>query len=153
MTAAAGASRMSSVRGLNASPQTAMTLPFRVPRWAAIRGTRTRRCASLAASTALTTRRSRPASSAVLIRALTSFGKHDPPYPIPGKRKEDPIRESVPMPRRTWPTSAPMRSHRFAISFMNEMRLASIALAAYFVSSADAQSMTRTGLPVRTKGA
>jgi len=62
------------------------------------------------------------------------------------------MRESVPIPRRTWPTSAPRRSHRFAISFMKEMRLASMALAAYFVSSAEAQSMTRTGLPVRTNG-
>ena len=63
------------------------------------------------------------------------------------------MRESVPMPRRTSPTSAPTRSHRFAISFMNEMRVASMALAAYLVSSAEAASMTRTGLPVRTKGA
>ena len=35
---------------------------------------------------------------------------------------------------------------------MNEMRVASIALAAYLVSSAEAGSMTRIGLPVRTKG-
>ena len=35
---------------------------------------------------------------------------------------------------------------------MNEMRVASIALAAYFVSSAEATSMVRIGLPVRTKG-
>ncbi len=62
------------------------------------------------------------------------------------------MRVSVPMPRRTWRTSAPTWSQRFAISFMNEMRVASMALAAYFVSSADAGSMTRMGLPVRTKG-
>ncbi len=35
---------------------------------------------------------------------------------------------------------------------MKEMRVASIALAAYFVSSADAGSITRIGLPVRTNG-
>ena len=39
------------------------------------------------------------------------------------------------------------------ISFMNEMRVASIALAAYFVSSALAQSITMIGAPVRVKGA
>ena len=36
---------------------------------------------------------------------------------------------------------------------MNEMRVASIALAAYFVISADAMSMKMIGLPVRTNGA
>jgi hypothetical protein len=41
----------------------------------------------------------------------------------------------------------------FATSFMKEMRVASIALAAYFVSSADGMSMWRIGLPVRTNGA
>ena len=71
---------------------------------------------------------------------------------MPGNRNDDPMRSSLPMPRRTCRTSAPTRSHRFAISFMKEMRVASMALAAYLVSSADAGSMTRTGLPVRTKG-
>jgi hypothetical protein len=37
--------------------------------------------------------------------------------------------------------------------FMNEIRVASIALAAYLVISADAMSMKSTGLPVRTNGA
>ena len=36
---------------------------------------------------------------------------------------------------------------------MNEMRVASIALAAYFVISADGRSMKMIGLPVRTNGA
>ena len=62
------------------------------------------------------------------------------------------MRESVPMPSRTWRTSAPTLSQRFAISFMKEMRVASMALAAYLVSSAEAWSITRIGLPVRTKG-
>ncbi len=35
---------------------------------------------------------------------------------------------------------------------MNEIRLASMAFAAYLVTSADAMSMNRTGLPVRTNG-
>ena len=36
---------------------------------------------------------------------------------------------------------------------MNEMRVASIALAAYFVISADGMSMKMIGFPVRTNGA
>ena len=36
---------------------------------------------------------------------------------------------------------------------MNEIRVASIALAAYFVISADGMSMKMSGLPVRTNGA
>ena len=62
------------------------------------------------------------------------------------------MRASVPMPARTCRTSAPTLSQRFAISFMNEMRVASMALAAYFVISAEAWSITRIGLPVRTNG-
>jgi hypothetical protein len=38
--------------------------------------------------------------------------------------------------------SAPSRSARSASSFMNEMRVASIALAAYLVSSAERMSIT-----------
>ena len=57
------------------------------------------------------------------------------------------MRASLPMPWRTRSTSAPTISHRFAISFMNEMRVASIALAAYLVSSADGMSMKMIGLP------
>jgi hypothetical protein len=57
------------------------------------------------------------------------------------------------MPLRTLSTSAPTRSHRFAISFMNEIRVASIAFAAYFVISADGMSMKMIGFPVRTNGA
>ena len=49
-------------------------------------------------------------------------------------------------------TSAPERSHRRATVFMKLIRVASMALAAYFVTSADAVSMTRISLPVRTKG-
>ncbi len=85
--------------------------------------------------------------------ARTSFGKQDPPKPTPGKRNGWPIRRSEPMPRRTWSTSAPSRSHRVAISFMNEIRVASMAFAAYFVSSAERTSMNRTGCSARTNGA
>ena len=53
---------------------------------------------------------------------------------------------------RTLSTSAPKRSQTFAISFMNEMRVASIAFAAYLHSSALAQSITMIGAPVRVNG-
>ncbi len=39
------------------------------------------------------------------------------------------------------------------MSFMKEMRVASIELAAYLVSSAERGSMKRMGCSVRTKGA
>ena len=54
---------------------------------------------------------------------------------------------------RTSSTSAPNSSHTFAISFMNEMRVASMAFAAYLQSSALAQSITMIGAPVRVNGA
>jgi hypothetical protein len=63
------------------------------------------------------------------------------------------MRPSDPTPSRTRLMSAPTRSQIRAISFMNEIRVASIALAAYFVSSALAGSITMTGCPVRTNGA
>src|SRR5881396_3058450 len=63
------------------------------------------------------------------------------------------MRRSVPMPLRTCVTSAPTASHKRAIWFMNEIRVASIAFAAYFVISADGTSMKMIGLPVRTNGA
>jgi len=57
------------------------------------------------------------------------------------------------MPRRTCSTSAPSRSARLAISFMNEMRVASIALAAYLVSSAERTSITIRRSWLRWNGA
>ena len=80
MIAAAGASRMSSVRGLKARPHTATTLPASAaemggdarhqhPPLRLVGGVhRLHHVAGRA-----------PASSAVLIRAFTSLGKHDPP--------------------------------------------------------------------------
>ncbi len=52
------------------------------------------------------------------------------------------MRGSLPMPRRTSSMSAPSRSASPASSFMNEMRTASIVLAAYLVSSAERTSIT-----------
>ncbi len=63
------------------------------------------------------------------------------------------MRSSLPMPLRTTSTFAPTRSHSSAMSFMNEMRVASMAFAAYFVISADGRSMKMIGRPVRTNGA
>ena len=54
------------------------------------------------------------------------------------------MRASDPMPLRTISTFAPTRSQRLAISFMNEMRVASMALAAYLVISAEGMSMNST---------
>ncbi len=48
--------------------------------------------------------------------------------------------------------SAPMRSAKFAISFMKLILVASIAFAAYFVSSAERTSMTIMRSRLRVKG-
>ena len=56
--------------------------------------------------------------------------------------KCQPMRGSEPMPWRTSSTSAPTRSAMFAISFMKLILVASIALAAYLVSSAERSSIT-----------
>ena len=63
------------------------------------------------------------------------------------------MRGSEPMPWRTGSMSAPSLSARFASSFMNEMRVASIALAAYLVSSAERTSMTSRRSWLRLNGA
>ncbi len=62
------------------------------------------------------------------------------------------MRLSVATAWRTMSTSAPNSSHTLAISFMNEMRVASMAFAAYLQSSALGQSITMMGAPVRVNG-
>ena len=62
------------------------------------------------------------------------------------------MRRSEATTRRTWSTSAPTASHTLATSFMNDTRVASIAFAAYLLSSALAQSMISIGAPVRVNG-
>ena len=139
----AGDSRMSSVSGLNASPQTAMRLPSSLPpKCANTRSPSTRFWCSFARSTASTTPSWMSCSRAVWISARRSLGKHEPPKPAPANRNFAPIRGSEPMPLRTASMSAPTTSHSRASSFMNEIRVASIAFAAYFVSSAERMSMT-----------
>ena len=63
------------------------------------------------------------------------------------------MRGSEPMPRRTSSTSAPIASARLAISFMKEMRVASIELAAYLVSSAERTLMMMIRSWLRWNGA
>ena len=62
------------------------------------------------------------------------------------------MRGSEPMPRRTMFTSAPIISHKFAMSFMKEILVANIAFAAYLVISADGISIEIMGCPFKTKG-
>ncbi len=66
--------------------------------------------------------------------------------------KCQPMRESEPMPCRTISTSAPTCSAMLAISFMKLILVASIALAAYLVSSAERVSITRMRLWLRLNG-
>src|SRR3546814_15771061 len=67
--------------------------------------------------------------------------------------KCQPIRGSEPMPLRTISTSAPTFSAMLAISFMKLILVASIALAAYLVSSAERTSMLTTRSWLRLNGA
>src|SRR6516225_8759230 len=90
------------------------------------------RC-SLTAETVSTTRNGTPWSWAVLINALVSLGKHEPPKPGPAWRNFAPMRLSRPMPRATSCTSAPTCSHRSAISLMNVILVARNAFEAYLI--------------------
>ncbi|MNT19614.1 hypothetical protein D3C72_1548800 [compost metagenome] len=63
------------------------------------------------------------------------------------------MRGSLPMPRRTASTLAPSRSARLEISFMKLILVASMALAAYLVSSALRTSITTILSWLRLKGA
>ncbi len=80
ITTRLGASRMSSVLGLNARPQSAKRRPFRSsPKRRTIFCATTPFWRWLASSTAFTTLRSTPHSSPVRTSAVTSFGKQEPP--------------------------------------------------------------------------
>ena len=63
------------------------------------------------------------------------------------------MRGSLPMPRRTASMSAPRRSARLAISLMKLILVASMALAAYLVSSALFTSISTMRSWLRLKGA
>ena len=62
------------------------------------------------------------------------------------------MRGSEPMPLRMCSMSAPRRSARLAISFMKLILVASMALAAYLVSSAERRSMTMSFSWLRENG-
>ena len=79
-----GASRMSSVLGLKASPHSAIVLPLRSGKCAVSFSNSRCFCRSLTASTACSSAASHPTPVAERTSALTSFGKHEPPYPTPG---------------------------------------------------------------------
>ena len=114
-----GASRVSSVFGLNATPQTANRSPSSLsPKCRSIFLKKRFRCSWLISSTACRTESADPASDALFSSAFTSFGRHDPPYPSPGKRNFGPMRESDPIPSRILSMSAPTASLKFARSFM-----------------------------------
>jgi hypothetical protein len=133
MTTRDGASRMSSVLGLKESPHTANVLP-RGRRHPGRRSCRPIRASArpFTSSTAARTFSSTPCCRPVCRSAFTSFGKQLPAVTHAWVQEVEADRGSAPMPWRTASTSAPRRSARFASSFMNEMRVASIALAAYF---------------------
>ena len=149
-----GASRMSSVPGLKASPHTANCRPLKSsPKRATTRRPKRPRCRSLMAWVACSMLSSVPASVAMWARARTSLGKHDPPQPQPAYKKWLPMRESLPMPSRTCSISAPTFSASSAISFIKLMRVASMALATYLVSSALRTSIIISRSRLRRNGA
>ena len=145
-----GASRMSSVSGLNVRPSTAMVLPWTEPPAAWMtRAAMLLLRASLTATVASTRRDGAPQSCAIRISASVSFGKQLPPNPGPACKNFRPIRPSRPMPRATSCTSAPTFSHRSAISLMNVTFIAKNELAAYFVSSAVSSDVNRMGASIK----
>ena len=132
----AGDSRISSVPPLKAKPSTASRLPRSVH--SALRTLRTKRlrCSSLMCMTSSSKRNSYPHSRATSRNAFRSFGKQEPPYPMPGFRKRGPMRLSVPIPWHTCCTLAPTDSQTDATALMNEIFIARNALEACLISSA-----------------
>ena len=97
--------------------------------------------------------------------ALTSFGRQLPPKPQPGNRNElIPAATRAPSARRgcssrirwtpriTSAASTPGTvAHRFAISFENEISVASSALELYLMNSAVALLVRTTGVPAKSR--
>src|SRR5258708_8810294 len=132
-----GASRISSVSGLNDKPNIATTLFLTDPSSSflallAILAIEAR----LISSTSCRRENSYPDCLEIAIRALTSLGKQLPPYPAPGERNELPIRLSYPMPLNTLSPSAPVISDKCAIAFAKDIFVAKKAFAAYLIISA-----------------
>ena len=140
-----GASRMSSVPGLKASPRSAIFLPRSEPRRRSSFPITRRFWSSLTSITAFRSWKLYPEFAASCLSASESFGKQLPPKPIPARKNEGPMRRSRPMPSATVRTSAPVASQTFAISLMKEIRVTSAAFAASLIISADATSQRTTG--------
>ena len=66
---------------------------------------------------------------------------------MPGRRKLWPIRASMPIPRATSATSAPVSSQTLAISLMKLIFVARKALEASLIISALATSVRTSGAP------
>ena len=96
--------------------------------------------------------RDSPACRAKWAAERVSLGKQAPPKPGPAWRNFGPIRPSSPMPRARSCTSAPMLSHRLAISLMKEIFVARNELAAYLVSSEVAMLVITKGVSFRKSG-
>ena len=73
--------------------------------------------------------------SAVEVIALVSFGKQEPPYAGPARKKRLPILLSRPIPIEISSTSIPVFSHKFAISLIKVIFVAKKAFDAYLISS------------------
>ena len=135
-----GDSLVSSVFGLNASPQMAIFLFFSEPRVASAFRASTPFCASFTSRTASSNGVLRSLVFATYESARISLGKQLPPKPGPAYKKSYPIRLSLPITARTCSISAPVASEIALNSFINEIREASIAFDAYLPSSADSLS-------------
>jgi hypothetical protein len=133
---------------LKERPSSATRLPFRVWRWRWSFSITRLRWVSFTATVASRSGVSCPNSLAAALRAETSFGKHDPPHPMPAFKNLDPMRPSSPMPLATLPMSAPASSHKVEISFMKLILAARKALAAYLIISALARSVLTKGTAV-----
>ena len=125
MRSIAGASRTSSVPGLNASPRTPTVSPAMLPRgtvWCIARSG-SRRCRWLVLITDRSKLTLAPIPWASCPSVPTSFGKQEPPYPTPAWILV-PVLESIARPSLTSSIEAPRESQSAAISLMNEILVA-----------------------------
>ena len=136
MTSRAGAWRMSSVKGLKASPRMATRRPSRLPPSPSRSlPAKRRRCWVLTSMAALSSQKLWPWYPAEVSRARTSLGKQEPPQPRPALRKLRPMRGSRPIPSATFSISAPVSSQSW-ISLMKLILVARNAFEPYLISSA-----------------
>ena len=125
-TSSAGESRISSEFGLKATPRTAALVPTRDPQISRVASITRLRCLILMLSTTCknVTTSPRPSSSARVVKARMSFGRHPPPKPNPASRNSRPIRLSTPIAPASMVTSADVASHTSEIALMNEIFVA-----------------------------